>query len=90
MKADWNGTWANRVVDIHDRVLRAQKFGNAPPDSPKAATDPNAGKAFARYQAGEISFEEFDRSRRESEPRRASSTGPPRSISQLLPRLATG
>ncbi len=90
MKADWNGTWANRVVDIHDKVMRAQKFGNAPPDTPKATADPNAGKAFARYQAGEISFEEFDRSRRESEPRRTASTGPPRPIGQLLPRLATG
>ena len=52
--------------------------------------DPNAGKSLARYQAGEISFEEFDRTRRESEPRRTTSTGPPRPIGQLLPRLATG
>lgn len=32
MKSDWNMAWANRVVDIHDRVMRAQKFGNAPPE----------------------------------------------------------
>lgn len=88
--ADWRATWANRVIALHSQVMRDQKFGNAPPDAPKAVADPNAGKAFARYQAGEISFEEFDRSRRESEPRRTSSTGPPRPIGQLLPRLATG
>ncbi len=62
----------------------------AKPVGEQKPADPNAGKALARYQAGEISFEEFDRSRRESEPRRTGSTGPPRPIGQLLPRLATG
>lgn len=33
MKADWRLTWANRIVDIHDKVLRAQKFGNDPKPS---------------------------------------------------------
>lgn len=83
MNVDWTQVWANRVVALHSQVMRDQKFGNAPPDGPKAATDPNAGKMFARYQAGEISFEEFDRSRREGEPRRKS-TGPPRPIGQLI------
>ena len=87
--ADWRATWANRVIALHSQVMRDQKFGNAPPDSPKAAADPNAGKAFARYQAGEITFEEFNRTRSQTEPRRTA-TGPPRPIADLLPRLATG
>lgn len=40
--------------------------------------DPEAGKAFERLRAGEISFEEFDKSRR------TKATGPPRSIGQVL------
>lgn len=32
MKADWAGTWANRVIALHSQVMRDQKFGNAPPD----------------------------------------------------------
>lgn len=31
MKADWRGTWANRVISLHSQVMRDQKFGNAPP-----------------------------------------------------------
>lgn len=30
MKSDWRGTWANRVIDLHAKVMRDQKFGNAP------------------------------------------------------------
>ncbi|MGJ0508911.1 MAG: hypothetical protein ACR652_17645 [Methylocystis sp.] len=36
MKADWRGTWANRVIARHEAVMRAQKFGNAPPEPKKA------------------------------------------------------
>lgn len=32
MKGDWHGTWANRVIARNEAVLRAQKFGNAPPE----------------------------------------------------------
>jgi hypothetical protein len=35
MKSDWRGTWANRIISRHDAVMRAQKFGNAPPSSQK-------------------------------------------------------
>lgn len=31
MKADWRGTWANRVIALHSQVMRDQKFGNAAP-----------------------------------------------------------
>jgi hypothetical protein len=31
MKADWRGTWANRVVALHSQVMRDQKFGNSAP-----------------------------------------------------------
>jgi hypothetical protein len=40
MKADWRGTWANRVISLHSQVMRDQKFGNAPPAQPKKATGP--------------------------------------------------
>lgn len=33
-KADWRATWCNRIVQIHSKVMRDQKFGNAAPDSP--------------------------------------------------------
>lgn len=45
--------------------------------------DPDAGKLLARYQAGEITFDEFDRQRAVAQPERKQSTGPPRSIGQL-------
>ena len=83
-------------VNLGWLLKSAENMGKAldlPPcddERPAKPADPNAGKSLARYQAGEISFEEFDRTRRESEPRRTSSTGPPRPIGQLLPRLATG
>ena len=41
MKGDWRGTWANRVIALHSQVMRDQKFGNAPTDTPSAA-----GSAF--------------------------------------------
>lgn len=31
MMKDWDSTWANRVIARHEAVMRAQKFGNAPP-----------------------------------------------------------
>lgn len=30
-KADWRGTWANRVIALHSQVMRDQKFGNGAP-----------------------------------------------------------
>jgi biotin operon repressor len=33
MKADWRGTWANRVITRHSAVMRDQKFGNAAPNA---------------------------------------------------------
>lgn len=84
-KGDWRGTWANRVVDIHDRVMRSQKFGNDPPGAGSSKpVDPNAGQLLARYQAGEITFDEFDKQRRAAQPDRKQSTGPPRPIGQIL------
>jgi hypothetical protein len=41
MKSDWGGTWANRIISRHDAVMRAQKFGNAPP-SPQKLRPPTA------------------------------------------------
>lgn len=37
MKADWRGTWANRVIALHSQVMRDQKFGNAPPQGKREA-----------------------------------------------------
>lgn len=34
MKSDWKMTWANRIVARHSAVMRDQKFGNAPPETP--------------------------------------------------------
>lgn len=31
-RTDWKRTWENRIIEIHHRVMQAQKFGNAPPD----------------------------------------------------------
>ena len=31
MKSDWERTWANRVVAIHDQVMRSASFGTGPP-----------------------------------------------------------
>jgi hypothetical protein len=36
MKADWAGTWANRIVARHSAIMRDQKFGDAPTDTPIA------------------------------------------------------
>lgn len=88
MYADWTATWANRVIALHSQVMRDQKFGNAPTDVPKAANDPEAGKLFQQYQAGEITFEEFHRQREAKAPKRTASTGPPRSIGELARGVA--
>lgn len=37
-KADWGRAWQNRIVQIHSKVMRDQKFGNAAPEPPKAVT----------------------------------------------------
>lgn len=33
-KSNWTTAWANRVVQIHGRVMKDQKFGNAPTGTP--------------------------------------------------------
>lgn len=48
MKSDWRGTWANRVIDLHAKVMRDQKFGQAPP----AASGSN-GKPYAPTSAAD-------------------------------------
>jgi hypothetical protein len=40
MMKDWDGTWANRVIARHEAVMRAQKFGNAPPAGPAKPKGP--------------------------------------------------
>jgi hypothetical protein len=50
--------------------------------------DPNAGSHLARYQSGEIDFEEFNRLRTGAEPR-TKATGPPRPIGQILRAVST-
>lgn len=44
MKADWRGTWANRVIALHGQVMRDQKFGNAPPGEKPEAKQPSAAE----------------------------------------------
>lgn len=34
-KADWRRAWYNRIVQIHSKVMRDQKFGNAAPEPEK-------------------------------------------------------
>ena len=72
MYADWDLTWANRIVALHSQVMRDQKYGNAPPDSGQAKrpTDPEALNDYRKYQAGEITMAEFHR-RREARERKA-------------------
>jgi hypothetical protein len=84
MNADWTLTWANRVVALHSQVMRDQKFGNAPTDTPKP-TDPNAGKLFDQYRAGEISFDEFDRRRAAA---KRTGGGRAKSIGEIANRIA--
>lgn len=65
MYADWNLTWANRIVALHSQVMRDQKFGNAPTDIPKPAKQitPEGRELLRAYQAGEITMQEFNRRR---------------------------
>ena len=34
-KADWGRAWQNRIVQIHSKVMRDQKFGNSAPEPAK-------------------------------------------------------
>jgi hypothetical protein len=39
-RPDWLGTWCAWVIRQHSKVMRDQKFGNAPPAQPKKPTGP--------------------------------------------------
>lgn len=54
-KADWRATWCNRIVQIHSKVMRDQKFGNAAPEAPVSAPKDRA----AMIEAAEKRVEQF-------------------------------
>ena len=46
-KSNWKRAWENRVAQIHSKVMRDQKFGNAPPDQ----SDPSKPKTPQEWLA---------------------------------------
>lgn len=77
MKADWVGTWGNRIIDLHSKVMRDQKFGNAPTDA--APAKPIDVEAYQARMA------ELDRKLgRDSDG--FSKRGPPKPIAACLPK----
>jgi hypothetical protein len=87
MKSDWDMAWANRVVDIHDRVMRAQKFGNAPPEIGHGKPA-EPGHAAASLETSAATYRrigrDYEAEQMEAEAKRLRATGPPRSIGQVL------
>lgn len=58
-KADWRLTWANRIVDIHDKVMRAQKFGNDPKSGQSVAAkkhDPMTPQAWLAHCKRQLDY----------------------------------
>lgn len=92
LKADWRGTWANRVIDLHAKVLRDQKFGNAPTAKPAAASDrPMTDAELRRALSFAEDFDNHDRAaelRRMIEERRAKP--PPPQIQNLIGQATNG
>lgn len=86
MKADWDGTWANRVVALHAQVMRDQKYGNAAPaagDTPTkvAVTDQ------AAYLASLADKPWANGTPRAEQPPQRRRGGGPRPVGDLLARF---
>lgn len=93
MKTDWRETWCNWVLREHSKVIRDQKFGNAPSpvNGHAQPADPQVFRVFAidqaeicRKRGDERGAVEWER-KAGIEPRR-NSTGPPRSVAELIPQ----
>jgi hypothetical protein len=67
MKADWDGTWANRIIFRHSAVMRDQKFGNAPTEIPKFS-GPKSPEEAHEWWIGQAAF--FRTINREDDARR--------------------
>lgn len=87
MKTDWRGTWANRVIDLHSKVMRDQKFGNAPAAAPKTLTE---DEQRARQLSTAETYERIGRTEEAAEIRRRWATGPPSPIGDLVKRMNIG
>lgn len=66
MMTDWRLTWAGRVVEIHEKVLRAEKFDQAPPATaeqrkPMTAFETENAIRFARSQGNDAHAAELQR-----------------------------
>lgn len=48
MKTDWTGTWANRIIAQHSKVVRDQKFGNAAPEVKRGWNDLSRDERIAQ------------------------------------------
>jgi hypothetical protein len=93
MKTDWLATWANRVIDLHSKVLRDQKFGNAPkaavlPAGPKRPANPTAYAKWCEQQADnyERIGQDHEAERLRKQAAQLRGTGPPKAIGDLIPK----
>lgn len=92
MKTDWRLTWANRIVDIHSKVMRDQKFGNAPDAPGKTLSRAEQIESFERHAATAARMgrddEAQDFRKQAAQLRLRPGSGPPRSIGQLAQNIA--
>lgn len=88
-KSNWNRAWANRITQIHSKVMRDQKFGNAPIDAPVSKpidSLDHAERSAALYR--KMGRDEDARAMEERAARlRREATGPPRSIGEIVNRI---
>jgi hypothetical protein len=85
MKTDWPGTWANRVIDLHSKVMRDQKFGTAPTATAASAKPmtPEQLRSAIRYRrdnGDEDGAKEYER-------QLAARASPPSNIAHLVPNM---
>lgn len=88
MMRDWRLTWANRIIDLHAKVMSAQRFGN----DPKGGGSSGAGMSEADQAAylAKLAKKPWAGATAQSQPERRNgrSTGPPRPIGELVKRAA--
>lgn len=97
-KSDWAKTWANRIVQIHSKVMRDQKNGNAPTTVPGTANAAPMGDEewnakcdhFAsncRRMGRADEARDWEAKRRPITPARPRTGGNVHAISDLLPMM---
>lgn len=90
MMADWRLTWANRIVALHEQVMRAQKFGHGAPavEAGKPAMSPDEFRNYALRMASDMDAHDrpFEAAewRRKAGVRTDRPPGGPVAIGQLL------